>query len=448
VPGARLKGAAFDAPVINLSKTGLAISTRRELEPGDSYSAWLETNDDRSWIEGRVVWCAPRVSPEKQAAPSYEVGLSVQTIESGAPAVPVSEAAGDRKQGVRSAPRVDVSGMRLRAADLDAEVVNFSSRGLAVRAGTPFETGRGYDAKLETPDGTVFLKAMVVWCSQVRAIDEHGPGIFNAGLELQGVDQRLDPLSDDLVAAQHENGEPESVEWPPAPELQAAEEGATGASEATKEAELAPWLAELTETLRGSETGAAKPLLWRRAAFWVVVLAAVAVISALWLTTRRSADATPTSIETSSSMSASSQAETRPDTTASNALVEELEPVTTVAWDGTEEEAGTESPAATGPVLGNSVTRDQASSDRVEATPRPALLGAILVRANVNVRGGPGLDFPVVRRTGANELLPFVSRQGEWFRLQADQESWMHMVTVLAVQEAARPLAGPAVSGG
>lgn len=479
VPGARLKGPTFDAPVVNLSKTGMAILTERELEPGDSYAAWLSTDADQSWVEGRVVWCAPKVTPGGAETSIFEVGLSVQAIASrdapGAPdrarpdpsgegaVVALSESAKDPpsadrqpgasrqlsaspKRGVRSAPRVDVSGMRLRADDLDADVANFSSRGLAIRADRELEAGQAFDARLETLDGTVFLTAIVVWCRKHENSFEGARPSFAAGLSLSDVDQRLHPLGDELTPAAEEL---DAIEWPePAPEPAAAPAGSTVApvieeaheTEASSEigessaataglepltspeivaqaeagarpeaGEMPPWLAEVTETLEIAESRPTRQGMGgRRTGIAILAVAVLALL--LWLFTRP--DAEDAAMAESVSSPSGDQA---PDS---------------VIGSGLAVTAAAEAPAST-----IATESDRGAEADSIATPAQAVLGTVVPRVGVNVRGGPGLDYPVVRRTDEGERLPFVARQGEWFRLRADQESWLHEVTVLAVEE-------------
>jgi PilZ domain len=122
IPGARLRGPTFDAPVINLSRGGLAIRTDREFAPGDRYSAWLETDSDRSRVEGWVAWRRPvpadgGAEGRSKLLPLFDVGLSVERIRKvrGATRRAVQPEGQRAEPAPSSSPTANVSGPTRRS---------------------------------------------------------------------------------------------------------------------------------------------------------------------------------------------------------------------------------------------------------------------------------------------------------------------------------------------
>jgi len=389
VDGARLRGPSFDAPVVNLSSGGLAIRTDSALAPGDRYTASLETESDRSQVEGWVAWrrpvplgSGPERSPE--LPPLYEVGLLVEHVERAPRTVPGAAAPSREPIAVRSSvsgrsvPRRKASDMRLRADDLDAEVINLSSRGLAIETDQPLPQGQAYDARLEGRDRSVSLKAIVVWCvAKPGGAGEGGAPSprFAAGLSIRG------------AARGTVRGEA----------LPAQPEPAAAAATLPSVDDVAPWLAEVMAELEGKD-GSAGGRAWRRRTLAAMIVVALGLLGAYWLSSRPAAEPAPTIMAPTL-------------------------------------DAPPASPAVEAGAL-SEVGADERREATVEVSPPPArpaevaALGTVRPRAGINVRRGPGLEFPIARTTEEGERLPYLSKDGEWFRLQGEKDLWIHESTV------------------
>ena len=85
------------------------------------------------------------------------------------------------------------------------------------------------------------------------------------------------------------------------------------------------------------------------------------------------------------------------------------------------------------------------TSRRAGVVSAPAGVGSpeqdsvIFSKRAANVRSGPGLNYPIVRKTGADEGLSFSEIRGEWYRIDSfvGREEWIHSSTVLSAAEKA-----------
>jgi hypothetical protein len=276
--------------------------------------------------------------------------------------------------------------MRLRADDLDAEVINLSNRGLAIETDHPLPQGQAYDARLEGRDKSVSLKAIVVWCvaKPGEGGEDGAPSSrFEAGLSIRG------------AARSAASREP----------LLAQPEPAAGDSAVLPSAEdVAPWLAEVMAELEGKD-GSPGGRSWRRPTLIVALIVGLGFLVAYWLSVGPAVEPTSTVTVTAPTLDPS--------------------PASPSAEAGELPEVG-------------AGERGEATLD-VGPPPRPAevaALGTVRPRAGINVRRGPGLEFPIARTTEAGERLPYMSKDGEWFRLQGEEDLWIHESTVEGLEPA------------
>lgn len=51
---------------------------------------------------------------------------------------------------------------------------------------------------------------------------------------------------------------------------------------------------------------------------------------------------------------------------------------------------------------------------------------AVYATGRINIRSGPGTTFEIVRKANEGESLAYDHKQGEWYRLKASDEQWVH----------------------
>ena len=74
---------------------------------------------------------------------------------------------------------------------------------------------------------------------------------------------------------------------------------------------------------------------------------------------------------------------------------------------------------------------------RIAALPKPDPSKVVIAKRVDNIRGGPGANFPIVRKTAANEKLHYSEQNGDWYKIVVDgkTEEWVHKSVVLTLEE-------------
>jgi uncharacterized protein YgiM (DUF1202 family) len=62
----------------------------------------------------------------------------------------------------------------------------------------------------------------------------------------------------------------------------------------------------------------------------------------------------------------------------------------------------------------------------------------IYTKTNCNIRGGPGIQYDIIRTAAKGEKLEYVARDGNWYRLKRGKgkpQAWVHKSVVTLLKE-------------